>query len=270
MSSKLIDIEKVIASKNPRLLKLLPGFVIRYLKKVLHQEEFNQILKENKDLYDADFADEIMDRYRIDVSVENIEGIPLDGGVIIACNHALGGLDALAMVHVFNRRRRDIRFIVNDILLNLENLSGLFVGVNKHGANAVTSLQQVNELFESDKAVFIFPAGLVSRKIKGKVRDLEWKKTFVTRARKYGKPVIPVFVSGHLSNFFYRLANFRKALGIKANLEMLYLPDEQFKLVDSKINITVGDVITPEEMNDGRNDKEWTEEIRRRVYKLGE
>ena len=264
----MIDVEKVIGDKNPRLLKLLPGFIIRYLKRILHQEDINTILEQNKDLYDADFCHEIMNRFNIEVSIENIEKVPKTGGVILACNHPLGGLDALALVDKFHHYRPDIKFIVNDILLNLKNLTGLFAGVNKHGANAVSSLQQVNDLFKSDLALFIFPAGLVSRKEKGVVKDLEWKKTFVTRARKYQKPIVPVFIDGHLSSRFYRVARWRKFFGIKANLEMLYLSDEQFRLENSKVKIVVGDPVFPESMNDNTNDKEWTLKIRELVYNL--
>ena len=270
MTKKLIDIEKLIGDKNPGLLKRLPNFIIRYMKRVLHQEEINGILEENKDLRDAEFCNEIMERFNLKVSVKNYNKAPAEGGVIFVCNHPYGGLDALALVHIFDSLRPDIKFIVNDILLNLESLKGLFVGVNKHGSSAVKSLQQVNELFESDKAVFIFPAGLVSRRNKGLVRDLEWKKTFVTRARKYGKPVVPIFIDGKLSNFFYRFANFRKSLGIKANLEMFYLADELFKLKNKKVNIIVGEPILPEEMSDNRSDKEWTLDIRDRLYSLKE
>ena len=169
MQEKFIDIEKVIKSKNPKLLKWLPKFILSYLKRILHQEEINRILAENKNLFNYDFARDIIKRFNVKVNAYGLENIPKDGGYIFASNHPLGGMDAMAIVTEVNPIRDDIKFIVNDLLLNLSNLKGMFVGVDKHGANAKESLQKVNELFSSDKAVFLFPAGLVSRKKKGKV-----------------------------------------------------------------------------------------------------
>ncbi len=268
MKEKFIDIERLIASKNPKLLKRLPKFIIKYLKKIIHQEEINQILNENENIYGADFCDDIIKRFNIKVVSHGLENIPKNEGVIFASNHPLGGMDAMAIVTEVNPIRDDIKFIVNDLLLNLSNLKGMFVGVDKHGANAKESLQKVNELFSSDKAVFLFPAGLVSRKKKGKVRDLEWKKTFVTRAKKENKKIVPVFIDGELSNFFYRLSNFRERLGIKVNVEMLYLANEMFKQKNKSLHLYFGEPIELNKLNSDKNDKQIAEEIKNIAYNL--
>jgi putative hemolysin len=268
MADKFIDVEKVLQEKNPRLLKRLPKFVINYLKRILHQDEINQIIEENKDLEGADFCHEIISRFQIQTDIHGLEHAPKEGGVIFVANHPLGGMDALTLVHHFAAYRPDMKFIVNDILLHLKNLNGLFVGVNKHGSNAVSSLQNVEALFASDKAIFVFPAGLVSRKIKGQVRDLKWKKTFVTRARKYEHPIVPVYIRGRLSNFFYRLSSLRQFLGLKTNIEMLYLVNELFKQKNKRIDITFGKPILVWELDANVSDAEWADRIKARVYDL--
>lgn len=268
MKQQLIDVERIIANKNPKILKWLPGFFIRYLKRTIHQEDINTILIENEHKYDYDFAEDIINRFNIKIKVEGIENVPQSGGCILASNHPLGGVDALAIVTSLKNHRRDLQFVVNDILLHLNNLSGLFVGVNKHGSNSKTSLNSVNQLFSSDKAVFVFPAGLVSRKINGEVKDLEWKKTFITQAKRHQKDVIPIYVDGKLSNFFYRLANFRKKLGIKANIEMLFLAKETFKQQNKTIKIIFGKPIPYERFSSEKNDKEWAEWVKKKVYEL--
>jgi putative hemolysin len=268
MEDKFIDIEKLIGSKNPRLLKALPAFLLNYLKKTIHQEEINQILVENKNKLDYDFCHDIIDRFNITVNVHNQDNIVTEGGCIFVVNHPLGGMDAMAIVHAIQEYRTDVKFIVNDILMHLKNLNGLFVGVNKHGVNSKKSLQVVNELFASDKAVFVFPAGLVSRKKNGIVSDLTWKKTFVTRARKFDKKIIPVYLEGELTNFFYRLSNFRTAIGIKANIEMLYLAQELFKQKNKTIDIVFGEPILPNDLKDGKSDQEWADKIKETVYSL--
>ena len=220
---KFIDITRLIKSKNPKLLRWLPKFVINYLKRILHEEEINDFLAEHKEKKNFEFCDEVMKYFNIDVKINNIKGIPKTGPVILVMNHPLGGMDGIAFISAIKKHRPDLKFIVNDLLMNVENLKDLFVGVNKHGKNNVSVRNQIKNAFDADHALCIFPAGLVSRKFKGEIRDLEWKKTFVTYARSLDRQVIPIFIDGKLSSFFYNLYRIRKFFGIKANIEMLYL-----------------------------------------------
>ena len=174
----------------------------------------------------------------------------------------------MAFVSSVNDVRPDIRFIVNDFLLSVENLKERFIGVNKVGKNAIRSLQEVEKQFADSSATFIFPAGLVSRKQQGIIRDLEWKKTFVSKAKKYKKPVIPVYIEGRLTNRFYRLANIRKALGIKLNIEMFFLVDELFKQKGTKMDIIIGEPIAPDTFDNSKSEKEWAAWTKERVYQL--
>ena len=150
------------------------------------------------------------------------------GRYIIASNHPLGGLDGVALMQVMGRKRKDIVFPVNDILLYLPNLRELFIPINKHGSNN-ENVEIIQKTFESEKMILYFPAGLVSRKQKGGIMDLEWRKTFISKSKQYKRDIIPVHIDGRNSSFFYSLANLRKMLNIKANIEMLFLPDEMYK-----------------------------------------
>lgn len=268
MDDKFIDIERIITSKNPKLLKWIPSFLMNYIKKTVHQDDINDFLLSNRSVFGNEFCSTVIEHFEINVKASGLENIPKEGGAIFVVNHPLGGMDAMAIVHEVQKVRKDIKFIVNDILLNLKNLKGLFVGVNKHSANSKESLQEVNDLFASDKAVFVFPAGLVSRKSKGEVRDLEWKKTFVTRAKKFEQPVIPVFLDGELTKFFYGLANVRKNIGIKANIEMLYLAQEMFKQRNKTINLIFGEPIDARTYDKSKTDKEWAQWTKEKVYSL--
>lgn len=265
---KFIDIKRVIASKSPKLAKWLPGFVISYLKRILHQDEINDFIKNHKNDYNADFCDAVIDYFNIKIVVEGIENIPKEGPIIITMNHPLGGMDALALVSAIRDHRKDLKFIVNDLLMNLTNLSDLFVGVNKHGKNEVSTREQIMNVFQSEEAVCIFPAGLVSRKRKGMIRDLDWKKTFMTYSIKYDQPIIPVFIDGELSKFFYRLSNFRRFLGIKLNIEMLYLADELFKQRNKTITFTVGKPILPKDLDLTISERDLAQDVKASVYKL--
>jgi len=142
------------------------------------------------------------------------------------------------------------------------------VGVNKHGTNTKESLTELNNLFASEQAVFVFPAGLVSRKKRGVVKDLDWQKTFITRSKKFERNVIPVFIDGELTNRFYRIANFRKFIGIKANIEMLYLVDELFKQRNKTITIKFGKPIPYATFDKSKTDLAWANWVREKVYEL--
>ena len=269
MADKFIDVEKIIADKNPKLLKRLPKFLLNYLKKILWQDEVNRIIADNEGVSGVQFCRNVIKEFNITASIEGIENAPKTGGVTFASNHPLGGMDALAFIDQFSHYRQDIKFIANDILLNLKPMQDIFVGVNKHGSTALPSLKNVDSILGNDESVVIFPSGLVSRRKNGVVKDLEWKKTFVTRARKHNVPIVPVYIEGRLSNFFYNLSNLREKLGIKANIEMLYLVNELFKQKNTTIKIIFGKPIYPDSLDQSiHRDRAWAQQIKETVYQL--
>lgn len=265
---KIIDLRRLIASKNEKLLRWMPGFVLRYLERVIHQDEINTLLEKAGELKDAEFSDAAMEEFNITISSSGLENIPKTGPLIIVLNHPLGGMDALALISLLKNHRSDLRFIVNDILMNIENLSGLFIGINKHGINKKNVREDIEKAFKSEHAICIFPAGLVSRKINGIVQDLEWKRTFVTYARSLDRTVIPIKIDGQLSPFFYRLSRVRRFFRIKANIEMLYLADELFKQRNKTLTYTVGQAIKMNQFDISLTDKEVASEIRKIVHEL--
>ncbi len=267
-NEKFIDIKGLIASKNPKLLKWLPWFVISYLRRILHEDEINQFLSENGNYFDIDFCESIINYFNINLEIEGIDHIPKVGPVILTMNHPLGGLDAIGLIVALRHHRTDLKFIVNDLLMNLKNLNGLFIGVNKHGKNDLSVRAQIQNAFQSENAICIFPAGLVSRKIDGEIQDLEWKKTFVLYARQLNRKVVPIHIEGELTPFFYRVSKLRKWLGIKANIEMLWLSDELFKQRNKTIKITIGKTILGSEIAPNLNDFAAAQEIRKTVYSL--
>ncbi len=264
---KFIDIEEVFAGKSPKMSRLIPGFVFKYLKRIIHQDELNDVLERYKDKMGLDFIDHILDEFGAKIIVEGINNMPAEGRYIVAANHPLGGLDGMVLMKVVGKVRPDILFPVNDLLMYLPNLKPLFIPINKHGRNT-ENLRIFDDAFASDSVILYFPAGLCSRKIKGKIEDLEWKKTFISKARKFERDIIPVYVEGKNSNFFYNLANWRVRLGIKLNIEMLYLVDEMAKQKNKEIILRFGKPVSYTLFNDPRKDKESTQMIKQMVYSL--
>lgn len=268
-NKKFIDIDEIFKSKNPGLYRFLPYFVVRYLKRVVHQEEINSFIDRHGHKKEFEFVDAIVDEFGAKIGVAGLENIPETGGCIFASNHPLGGLDAMALVHVISRVRKDIRFVVNDILLQLKNLSGIFIGVNKHGKNSADIYNSLDDLYASGSGVLIFPAGLVSRKQKkGEIADLEWKKSFITKSRKHNIPIVPVFIKGRNSEFFYNLSNFRKRAGIQANVEMLYLADEMYRQKNKTITVIFGKPIPASFFTTDIPDQNWAQLVKEHVYSL--
>jgi putative hemolysin len=268
-SEKFINIEKSIASKNPRLLKLLPGFLLRYIKKVIHVDELNDAIYRNRHRHDIDFVNAAMEEFGANTNVIGAENIPKTGGVILAANHPLGGLDGVAFMKVVAEYRSDIRFFVNDLLMSLRNFDPIFVPVNKHGRNSPEYTQKFEEIYASDACLLIFPAGLVSRRQKNKmIEDLTWRKSFITKSIQHKKNIVPVFIDGHNSKFFYNLAYWRKKAGIKANLEMFYLVDEMYKQKGKTITFIFGEQISWEVFTKDKTAEYWSERVKRHVYAL--
>ncbi len=268
---KFIDVDEVFRKKGGKLYPLIPKFLIRYLKRIIHEDELNETLDENKDQMGLNFLEKIFtERFTADIEVINPGNIPAQGRYIIASNHPLGGLDGMALMHVIGKKRKDIKFITNDILMDVRNLSDLFIPVNKHGRNSAEYVRLIDNMYESDQLVLIFPAGLVSRKQKGGIiKDLEWKKSFITKAIRHKRDIVPVYIEGRNSEFFYNLARLRKRLGIKANIEMLYLPDEMFKQTDKKMTITFGRPIPYTLFTKTQTHYEWAQWVKEKIYELG-
>ena len=268
MESSKIDVDKVLKEKSPRVYQFTPTIFLKKLRSIIHQEEFNEILNKLEGKKGLEFIEQGLDLINVSSNTIGFEKLPKNGGVVIVANHPLGGLDGVTLMKEIGKIRRDIKFIVNDILNQFEPFNSLFMPVNKHGSNTRDSLMRLDELYQSDQCIVIFPAGLVSRKQKEKVEDLEWKKSFIAKVKKYNKPIFPVHISGQNSKRFYRTANIRKKMGIKLNIEMLLLADEMFRQRGSTILLTMGKPIMPNSFNKTKSDYEWAQTVKKHIYKL--
>lgn len=262
-----INVGQIIEKKNPKLRKALPGFVINYLRRIVHEDELNDFLSIYGHLTGLPFIEGVLEFMNTDVNVIGMDNIPEQGRAIIASNHPLGGLDGLALMMTVGKKRKDLVFPVNDILMNVENLKPLFIPINKHGSNT-ENIQIINETFASDKIICYFPAGLVSRKRKKTIKDLEWHPTFITKAKRFKRNLVPAHISGRNTNFFYTIANLRKLLKIKSNLEMLYLVDEFHKQKNRTLTITFGKPIPYQTFDKRKSKLKWASDMRDYIYLL--
>ncbi|MAZ93824.1 MAG: 1-acyl-sn-glycerol-3-phosphate acyltransferase [Bacteroidales bacterium] len=262
-----LDIEKVITDKSPTLKRILPIFIVNYIKRIVHQDKLNKYMDNHKDKIGIDFIEGILGEMNTKLDLNGLENIPKKGRAVIASNHPLGGLDGMALMVAVSKVRGDILFPVNDILMNITNLRPLFMPINKHGGNS-SNVKVVDKTFASDSIICYFPFGLVSRKNAGTIEDLFWRPTFITKAIKYKRDIIPTHIDGKNSNFFYNLSNIRKSIGIKANIEMFFLVDELFKQENKTLKITFGPPISYKIFDNRFTMRQWAELIREYSYKV--
>ncbi len=202
---EFINVEKILKTKAPSLYKKMPRFLVRYFTKVLHQDEVNSDLQKISDLVGVPKFHKHLAINNIEIDYHGKENVPSDGRFIFVSNHPFGGPDGIMIVSAVGKMFPKTKLMVNDLLMYLPDIEDVFIPINRFGRNKHEYVDTLEKSMNSDYQIIIFPAGLVSRKIKGKIVDLEWKKSFVSYAKRYQRDIIPVFISGQNSNFFYRL-----------------------------------------------------------------
>jgi putative hemolysin len=252
------------------MAKLLPGFIYRYIERIVHQDFINDFLSRNRGKTGIDFIHAIFDEFDTKIIVKGEENIPRSGRHIFASNHPLGGFDGIILIDIVTRYLGESKFLVNDILMNLRLMDDVFIPINKHGSQSKESVLILDKVYRSDMQILTFPSGMVSRKIKGVITDLEWKKNFISKAIQYQRDIVPVHFSGKNSNFFYNLANIRTFLHISWNLEMFYLVDESMKHRNSEITVSFGQPVPWTSLDGSRTHQEWADFIREKTYALPE
>lgn len=267
---KEINIKNLFHEKNPKLAKWIPGFIYRYLKRITHQDYYNNIIRDYGHLKGHDFSVAMMEYFNMTIKVEGIENLPDEGRYIFASNHPLGGIDGHVIMDLIGKKygKDSYKFLVNDILMNLKNLEDVFIPVNKHGRQGIVLKEKLDAAFESEVHILTFPAGLVSRKEKGEVMDLVWNKSFINKSRQYQRDIIPIHMGGDNSKFFYRLYKFRKFMGIKANIEMLYLMDETYKHRNKHLTVKFGKPVPWQTFDKSKRPLDWAKWMKDLVYKI--
>lgn len=265
---KPVNVRELFKEKNPALAKFIPGFVYNYINRVLHLDFFNGFMARNGHLMGIQFINQSLIDFNIKEEINGFDNIPESGRFIFASNHPLGGFDAFLLMKCVDKQLGKLKFLTNDILLGIPSLRPMFIPINKHGSNSREAAEILNTTYNSDEQILIFPAGLASRKIKGKIVDLEWKKHFIAKSIQHKRDIIPVFVGGRNSNRFYRLANIRKFLHIKWNIEMFYLPDELIKQSNSVVPVYFGKPIPFQTFDKSKSHQEWAEWVKSRVYEI--
>ncbi len=263
-----IDVCNLVASKSPVLSRFKP--LTGYLRRIIHEQEVNRILELHADKPAVEFIRATLDDMGIEYEVVGLDKLDRGGRYIFASNHPFGGMDGLMLAEKVAEYFGDVRVVVNDLLMNLAPLRPIFIPVNTLGRQNTGYARMYNDAFAGDMPILTFPAGKCSRRRHGCICDPEWKGSFIKQAVANKRDVVPVFVEGRLSNFFYRLANLRKWLGLKVNIEMLYLPDEMFRQKGRRFRIIIGTPIPWQKFNDGEPARIHAQRVKDIAYGLSE
>ena len=274
MDSKVftIDIDEIVRGKAGAKARFVPRFVLSWLKRIIHQNEVNEFILGEGDKQGMPWLDDCMEYLGTTLNVKGLENLPDDSDgrlFTFVSNHPLGGPDGVALGHLLGHRYGGrIKYLVNDLLMNLHGLAPFFVPINKTGKQSRDFPRLVEAAFGSPNHIIMFPAGLCSRRINGQIHDLPWQKTFITKSVETQRDIVPIRFNGRNSDFFYRIANVGKRLGLKFNIAMLYLVDELYKNRGKTFDVTIGKPIPYSTFDKSRKPQEWAAYVEDIVYKL--
>jgi putative hemolysin len=235
----MIDAERILQDTYP---DFKPGkskkLIIKTLKKLIHEDDFNEVMQKNQHLRGFAFLDKLLHYFKFSYQVSNrsINNIPSEGRLIIVANHPIGTLDGLALVKLIRTVRPDVRIVTNRVLNHMEPLQPLFfpVGVLSSAGDLKTTYRNLVQALKNEEAIIFFPAGEVSRITPTGVQDGEWQSGFLKLAKKTQSPILPVHIKAKNSAFFYSLSTLYKPLGT------MLLVNEMFNKKNQEIKFRVG------------------------------
>jgi putative hemolysin len=267
-----IDVDKILQSKMGDKAKRVPRFLVSWLKRRLHQDEVNAFLEKEGDIQGVPWVEDVVEYLGMKLVIEGEENLPNSEDpkrYTFVSNHPLGGLDGVALGAVLGSRYEgQIKYLVNDLLMNLPGLAPLCIPINKTGKQSRQFPLMVEAGFKSENHIIMFPAGLCSRKQKGVIRDLPWNKTFITKSVETQRDIVPIHFGGRNSEKFYRIANICKFFRLKFNVAMIYLVDEMFGNRDKTFVVKIGKPIPWQTFDKSRTPLQWAQYVQDEVYKL--
>ena len=271
LTEKTVDIDKILKDKMGAKAKFVPRPLVSWLKRIAHQDQVNAYLCDSRHLVGTEWLEECVRYLDTTLDIVGEENLPdkNDGRLYtFVSNHPLGGEDGVALGAIIGRHYDGrFRYLVNDLLMNLPGLAPLCIPINKTGKQGRDFPKMVEAGFQSDNHMLMFPAGLCSRRKNGVIRDIPWKKTFITKSVEYQRDVVPIHFGGQNSNFFYRLANFSDKC-LPFNLAMLFLVYEMYKNVHKTFRVAIGKPIPWQTFDKSRKHAEWAQWVQDKVYEL--
>lgn len=266
---KHIDVAKIIKESDSKFLNKLPGFVIKLIAKIIHEDELNHIFNKYSEDIGGDFLIKMIEEFNLKLEIEGEENLPQNGKCFFAGNHPFGIIDGLVLTFIVNKKYGNLKAIANDAFMYVPQLRPLIAAVNVFGHSSKEYLKALDETYNSEIPITHFPAGSVSRINHGKVQDEPWQKSFIRKAVESKRDIVPFYFYGRNSHLFYMVYMIRQLFGIKINIELMLLPHELFKKRNKIIKVKIGKSISYQMFDHSSSVLEWAQKVRSHVYELG-
>ncbi len=232
--------------------------------------KINRLFDGAADYQGREFADHLLENMNItiDVSADQLENIPKEGGFVVVSNHPFGGIEGVMLLSAIAKVRPDFKIMANFILSHIPNLKECFFAVNPFENNpewksSVSGIKGAIQHIAAGNGLGVFPAGEVSRYHGHDFpEDLPWSTSIARIIKSAGVPVIPVFWEGQNSKLFYALDKIHTMLGTAR------LTRELANKHDTCFNLQIGKPIMPAEVALYENPKELAAYLRCRSYAL--
>jgi putative hemolysin len=265
---KYINITEIVKDSNAGKLKHLPGFIIKWIEKIIRQDDMNQILTKYSDYQGLDILTKIIEELNIKIEVEGTENLPENSRCFFLSNHPFGLIDGLVLTKIVGDKYHVLKSIGNEAFMYVPHLRPFIAAVNVFGKNPKEYITALENIYDSDVAITHFPAGEVSRIYRGKIQDCQWHKSFITKAVTYKRDIVPFYIYGRNSRFFYFISLVRRILRIKTNIELILLPREMFRKKNKTIRIEVGKLIPYQKFDKSFSHWDWADKVRGFVYDM--
>lgn len=216
--------------------KRLTSLAGRLLNLLFFQRRFEQFDREFPGSEGFDFVESALTFFNFQLRTRESERarIPATGKVVIVANHPIGSLDGLALLHLIRQIRPDVKVVANNMLMQITRLHPVLLPVdNMGGKTARKHLLAIKEHLDDESALLIFPAGEVSRFGTKGVRDPAWQSGFIKLASATKAPILPIFVGGRNSVFFYSLSFLAKPISTAWLIREMF--NQSHKTIDARI-----------------------------------
>ena len=232
--------------------------------------KINRLFDGAADYQGPAFADHLIENMgiTIDVSPEQLENIPKEGGFVVVSNHPFGAIEGVMLLSVIAKVRPDFKVMANFILSHIPNLKECFFAVNPFEKNpewksSVGGIKGAILHLEAGNGLGIFPAGEVSRYHGHDYpEDLPWSTSIARIIKNANVPVIPVFWDGRNSKLFYAVDKIHPMMGTAR------LTKELINKHDTNFNLQIGKPILPSEVASYEKPADLAAYLRSRSYAL--
>jgi len=248
--------------------------IIDRIERLMGRGKVDQIYQDLKEPdFDAQvFFKDALARGNINLQYDEAQlaKVPATGPVVFVANHPFGIIDGLGLCNLALKCRGNFQILIHAILCQDKDLLPHFLPIDftNHPDATKTNIYTKRlalQSLENDVPILIFPSGGIATANKlgfGEVIDRPWTTFAAKLIQQSGATVIPCFFHGRNSRLFqfasYIAEPFRLAL----------LLNEIVNKFDSKVKISTGDPVTPEEVSELGSRAEITDALHTRVWNL--